>query len=187
MRTKQDKSEFLKALKNEIKNREALRKFFDTTFQELLISFDGKVYNKRFDNALNEALKAVSPLMRAKCELKSRNIYSNFSQNNTVNVALNYRNSESNYLDNEIFYTNIVLTTDQNYNLRISANDSKSENYTIAWAKNFDKETETRKGIIKQYDKFLKVANHVEKAMKEYNDLPHRFREHMDTNYLRLY
>jgi len=175
MRTTKEKSEFIKTLKQEIKNREALRRFFDTDFQNLLQRFDGKVYNKRFDTALNEALKAVSPLMWAKCELRGRNSYSNFPQNNLLEVVL--------YFQKESFYTNVVLR----YNLRISSEDSKSEKYTIVWAENFDKETEEEKGIITAYAKYLKMAEQMEKAVKAYNDLPHKFREHIDTKFLRIY
>ena len=187
MRTTKEKSEFIKTLKQEIKNREALRRFFDADFQNLLQRFDGKVYNKRFDTALNEALKAVSPLMWAKCELRSRNSYSNFPQNNLLEVVLYFRKDEYNHNQKESFYTNVVLRTDDNYNLRISAEDSKSEKYTIVCAENFDKETEEEKGIITAYAKYLKMAEQMEKAVKAYNDLPHKFREHIDTQYLRIY
>lgn len=187
MRTRQEKQAFINALNTEISNRETIRQFFNTTFQDLLKRFDGKVYNKRFDTALNDALKAVSPLMWAKCELQSRNSYSNNKDNNFVQVVINFRNSSHNYNDNESLYTNIVLVTDANYNLRISAEDSGKERYTLAWLESFDKGTEEKRNAIKMYDKYFKVAEEMEKAVKAYNELPCRFREHIDTNYLRIY
>ena len=187
MKTRQNKGDFFSTLKSEISHRETLRTFFDTTYQELLKKYDGKVYNKRFDTALNDALKAVSPLMWAKCELQSRNSYSNYKDNNLVQVVINFRNSSHNYNDNESLYTNIVLVTDANYNLRISAEDSGKERYTLAWLGNFDRETETRKAILKDYDKYLRMAEKMVEAVKTYNELPHRFRENIDTQYLRIY
>lgn len=187
MDTRQDKNTFIKVLRHEISNRDKVRQFFNTTFQELLKRFDGKVYNKRFDSALNDALKAISPLMSATCELQSRNSYSNFPNNNIVQVVLSIRNSEYNYKDTESLYTNIVLVADDNYNLRISADYSRQEKYTKAWAENYDKETEERRGIISNYAKYLKAAAQMEKAVKAYNELPHRFRAHIDTHYLRIY
>ena len=187
MKQREEKQVFIKTLQKEIRNRETLRQFFNTTFQDILKRFDGKVYNKRFDTALNEALKAVSPLMYAKCDVKSRNIYSNFPDNNVLEVVLSVRNSEHNYNNVESFITNVVLSSDSNYNLRIDAEKSQAEKYTVVWAENFYKETETRNEIIKNYNKLMKVSEQMEKAVKAYNDLPHRFRQNIDLCYLRIY
>lgn len=187
MKQREEKQVFIKTLQKELKNREALRQFFNTTFKDILRRFDGKVYNKRFDTALNEALKAVSPMMYAKCDIKNRNRYSNFPDNNLLEVVLYVRNSEHNYNDTEAFYTNVVLSSDLNYNLRIDADKSQMEKYTAVWAENFDKETETRKEIIKNYNKLMKISEQMEKAVKAYNDLPHRFRQNIDLCYLRIY
>lgn len=187
MRTRQEKGDFISTLKHEIKNRETLRQFFNTTFQDVLNTFNGKVYNKRFDTALQDAMQKKSSLMWAKCELKSRNSYSNFPDCNTVQIEIIIRNTPTNYTNTESFYTNIVLKSDDNYNLRIDAESSREEKYTIAWAENFDKETETEREILKKYDKFLKIAEAMEKAVKEYNDIPQRFRQNMETGYMHIY
>ena len=187
MRAKQEKREFFNTLKNEISHREALRQFFNTTFQELLKKFDGKVYNKRFETALNESLKAVSPLMWCRCEQKGHNIYSNFPKCPRVEVQINFRNEPRNYTNNEYFYTVVVLNYDENFNARINAADSAKEKYTLAWADSFDKETATEKEILKSYDKYLKVAAKMAEAVESYNKLPMRFRENIDTQYLRIY
>lgn len=187
MRAKQEKRDFFATLKNEISHREALRQFFNTTFQELLKKFDGKVYNKRFETALNDALKAVAPSMWCLCQWKSQDSYSNFPDRPRVQVILAYRNTPGNYTNNEEFYTNIVLCYDENFNARINAADSAAEKYTLAWADSFDKETATEKEILKSYDKYLKVAAKMAEAVESYNKLPFRFRENIDTQYLRIY
>lgn len=186
MRTRQEKSDFISTLKHEIKNRETLRQFLNTTFQDVLNKFDGKVYNKRFETALQEAMRKVSPLMWAKCSIQSRSSYSNFPNCNTVEIVLQIRNSPTNYTDTESLYTHIVLNSDDNHNLRIDAESSRKEKFTITWAENFDKETEQEKEILKKYDKFLKVAEAMEKVVKEYNDLPQRFRQNMCTVYIHI-
>lgn len=185
METKKNKTEFIATLKNEISNRETLREFYNTVFQELLKKFDGKVYNKRFETALNDALKAVSPSMWCRCEQQGRDSYSNFPDCPRVQIILSYRNT--NYTDNESFYTNIVLNYDPNYNARINAEDSAREKYTIAWAANFDKTTEEEKTILKNYDKYLKVADKMAEAVANYNKLPARFRENIYKNYITIY
>lgn len=186
MRTRQEKGDFFATLKHEIKNRETLRQFFNTTFQNVLNTFNGKVYNKRFETALQDAMQKVSPLMWAKCSIQSRSSYSNFPDSNTVQIEMRFRNSQTNYTDTENFYTNIVLKSDDKYNLRIDAESSRKERFTIAWAENFDKETEQEKEILKKYDKFLKVAEAMEKVVEEYNDLPQRFRQNMCTKYIHI-
>lgn len=187
MKAKQNKSEFFATLKNEISHREALRKFFNTTFQELLKKYDGKVYNKRFETALNDALKAVSPLMWCKCEIKGTDNYSNFPKCPRVEVQINFRNEDRNYTNNEYFYTIVLLNYDDNFNARINAEDSAREKYAIAWADSFDKETATRKSILKDYDKLFKAAEKMAEAVESYNKLPARFRENIDLQYLRIY
>ena len=187
MKTRQNKCDFFSTLKSEISHRETLRTFFDTTYQELLKKFDGKVYNKRFETALNDALKSVSPLMWCRCEQKGHDSYSNFPNCPRVEVQISYRNTPGNYTDNENLFSVIVLNYDANYNQRINAADSMREKYTLGHCVNFDKETETRKAILKDYDKYLRMAEKMVEAVKTYNELPHRFRENIDTQYLRIY
>ena len=79
---------------------------------------------------------------------------------------------------------NIVLDTDSNYNLRINAEKSKNEKFTIAWYEGFCNTTEENKSILKGYDKFLKVAEKIQNEISKYKDLPFRFRQNIEFNEL---
>lgn len=175
MRTRQEKQQFINRLQNEIKNRETIRQSVSKIYLPLLEKFDGKVYNKRFENVLNEALKEVSPLMFVKCSIKSPNYYSNFQSCNTVQIEINIYNYRGNYTDSETFYTNIVLNAG-----RIDAKSSRIEKFSIVWAENFDKETDERKAILKNYDYYLTAAEEVAKAIENYKNLPFRFRKNIE-------
>lgn len=182
MRQREEKTAFIKRLTNEIRNRETLREVYNTVFLPMVAKFNGKVYNKRFDNALNEELKKVSPLMFAKCEQKSPSSYSNFKESWTVQVVLSCYNEKGNYSDKESLYTNVVLDCSDGYTLRINAEKSKEETYTIAWGDNFDKETAEEKEILTNYNKYLKVAQKVFDAIEVFKDLPYRFRQNIEIN-----
>lgn len=179
MNTKKEKAVFLAAVKNEIAHRETLRTFFGTTFQDLTKKFDGKVYNRRFENALNDALKAVSPSMWCACKIQGPTNYTNIAGATLINVTLNYYNFPGNYINVESLPTNLVL-----HDGRICAEDSAREKYTILWAANFDEHTEERKTILKNYDAFMSVADMMNDAIKKYNALPYRFRENIEKPYI---
>ncbi len=177
MRTREEKQQFMNSLQNEIKNRETLRQSVNKIYLPLLEKFNGKVYNKRFENVLNEALKEVSPLMFANCAMQSPNSYSNFPNNWAVQVTINIYNRRGDYTDKETFYTNIVLNAG-----RIDTKSSRIEKFSIVWAENFDKETDEGKAILKNYDYYLTAAEEVAKAIENYKNLPFRFRKNIDFN-----
>lgn len=178
------KEEFINRVSVDIKHREQLRKFFDTTFVEVVKRFDGKVYNARVAKAINEALQAVNPLFWAECEMKSRESYSNYPNNNYVEVVLKARRESHNYQDYQTLYTKIMLVADDNYNLRVSVDMSKNEKYVIAWAESFDVTTNEMKESVKKYDKFCKVTQKVADAISEFSELPQTFRNNIAFNYL---
>lgn len=179
-----NKDEFIKLISVDIKHREQLREFFNTTFVEVIKRFDGKVYNARVAKAINEALKAINPLFWADCDIKSPESYSNYPNNNYVEVILKARRENHNYQDYQALYTKIMLATDDNYNLRVSADMSKTEKYVIAWAENFDVTTNEMKTTIKKYDKFCKVAQKAADAISDFSELPQTFRNNIAFPYL---
>ena len=178
------KEEFINRVSVDIKHREQLRKFFDTTFVEVVKRFDGKVYNARVAKAINEALQAVNPLFWAKCVIKSPESYSNYPNNNYVEVELNANREACNYKDYQTLYTKIMLVTDDNYNLRVAADMAKDEKFVISWAESFDVTTNEMKDSIKKYDKYCKVAQKVADAISEFSELPNTFRNNIAFGYL---
>ena len=189
MRTNETKQEIIARLKKEIENRKSLRAFYENEWPMLLKKWDGKVFNKRFKDAVEEELRKISPLMYAKFTEQGvgHNSYSNINDKPIVQMIVCFRNSLSNYNDREELYTNIVCRYDDNFNSRISAEDTPTEHFTIVWFENFNEETENEEGIIENYDKYMEVAEQMEQAVKAYNDLPYRFRANMDTTYTRIY
>ena len=181
MRTKQNKVDFINTLKTELKHREMLADFYNTKFWAIVEKFNGKVYNKRFLTTLNEEMQKVNVLLSAKFENQSRNVYSNYKENIIVTIILCCRFDKFNYQDKENLYVNIVLDFGE---MRINAEKSKNEKYTIAWYENFVKTTEENKSIIKGYDKFLKVAEKIQNEISKYKDLPFRFRQNIEFNEL---
>jgi hypothetical protein len=179
-----NKDEFIKLISVDIEHREQLREFFNTTFVEVVKRFDGKVYNTRVAKAINEALKAVSPLFWAECDIKIRDSYSNYPNNNYVEVVLKARRENHNYQDYQALYTKIMLVADNNYNLRVAADMSKSEKYVIAWAEKFDETTNEMKTTIEKYDEFCKVAQKVADSISEFSELPQTFRNNIEFSYL---
>jgi hypothetical protein len=178
------KEEFINRILVDIKHREQLREFFNTTFVEVIKRFDGKVYNARVTKAINEALKAVNPLFWAECDIKSRDSYSNYPNNNYVEVVLKARREDHNYQDYQALYTKIMLVADNNYKLRVAADMSKSEKYVIGWAEKFDETTNEMKTTIEKYDEFCKVAQKVADSISEFSELPQTFRNNIEFSYL---
>ena len=179
-----NKDEFINRILVDIKHREQLREFLNTTFVEVIKRFDGKVYNARVSKAINEALNAVNPLFLAECEIHSRDSYSNYPNNNYVMVELKARHNDYNYQDYQTLYTKIMLVTDDNYKLRVSADMSKNENYVIGWAEKFDETTNEMKSTIKNYDDFCKVAQKVADSISDFSELPQTFRNNIEFSYL---
>lgn len=177
MREKMNKSDFINKLHTEIEHREMIVKAFNTAFQEVLNAFDGKVYNKRFLNALNEKLQSINPLLSAREEHGTqRDCYSNFNDLFCVEITINCRFDKYNYQDKEQLYTNIIVIPSS---YRIDAEKSKAEKMTLIWLENFNQYTEEKKRVIKDYNKMLKVAQKVADAIKDFKELPTDFRENI--------
>lgn len=181
METNEIKTAFFSQLYTELKNRELLRQeVYKTVFYNALDKFDGKVYNKRFDNYLNDELKKVSPLLSVSCDNKGANDYFNPSYY-IVQIVFNCRNSSTNYTDSEKLYINMVLK-----NNRIQADDTKREEYTLKWLESFDEETRKKRSILEKYDDYFRIYEQMEKAVQLYNGLPTRFRRHLNRKYYAL-
>ena len=182
MRQKTEKTAFITYQKTAIKNRELLRQIYNTTFQDVLKKYDGKVYNKRFETALNDELKKLYPgarLFTVSEDRRHGDSYSNFKDEWRVTFKLCIYNDRINYVDKEELCTVLIFDLDENCNLRINAEKSKSEKYTVCWGENFDKGTEELRQVIKNYDKYLKVAQKVADAINEFKELPHVFRQNI--------
>ena len=178
MRQKQNKEVFINTLKKEIEVREQLQKFYKETFNLVVLKFAGKIYNKRFETALNDALKSYSPNLFATCTQKGPDSYSNYKDLFYIEVVLKGRTDPHNYSEYEALYTKVMLKSDDGYNQLICA--MMDEKQSIIWYENFVKYTQEIKDSIKNYNKYLKTAQKVADAINTYKDLPFRFRRNIE-------
>lgn len=177
MRERMAKSDFINKLRTQIEHNKLLVNVFNTTFQDVLNSFDGKVYNKRFINALNDKIQAVNPLLFVRVENEPRQeYYSNYPDLYCLEITINCYLEKWNYTNKESLRLNVVL----NKEYRIEAEKSLNEKYTLIWRENFDTYAEEKQQVIKNYAKYIKVAQKVADAIKEFSELPFDFRNNIE-------
>lgn len=156
MRTNLTKQEFINKCNIRIANRNKLSDFRRTTFVDVLNKFDGKVYNKRFRDAL--------------CAAFGDSLFS--VTDNGASFYFSLRNDKYNYNDYESIYVQLVLDGG-----RISANKTLENEYTKVLADNFEKETaEIEKGI-EYYDAYLNMAEQLERMIESYSKIPYSVRQ----------
>lgn len=188
IRMKQSKEEMLADLKIVVKKRDELERFYDTKWQELLTAWDGKVMNKRFRDAVQKAIEEFSPLMSVDFSgLKHTGYIGEQDRKPYFEVHIQNKKGQYNYNDREQLWTIVGCRYDANYNVRISNEESKLNNLTIAWREIFTEETEEVSKIFEDYDKYLEIVENADAAIVAYNNLPSRFRLGIDTSYARLY
>lgn len=156
MTEKMNKSEFIERCALRIENRNKLSNFRKTTFVDVLNKFEGKVYNKRFRDALTNAFGSDMFYISESGE----------------SLVLNLQNSKTNYRDYESLYFNLVTE-----NNRISAEKTLSEKYTTVWLENFDKETESIRESAESYDLYLAKAEQLEKMLEDFSKIPYAVRQ----------
>lgn len=160
LHTRQTKEEFIQRLNDEIKLNTMLLDFYTNVFVPTLQKFDGKVYNKRFTNALRDQRTSELMLIRER-------------ENDQIVVELYH--SKFNYQDCQRMYCK-VLTKYDNGNERIIAEDSLKDQYGVQWIKNIEIEIENLHQAIENYDKYLAVANECQDAICKFAELPYQFR-----------
>jgi hypothetical protein len=171
MREKKIKSEFVKDIEKRINLRKEILDFVENVyFPMMALKFNGKVYNKRFINALNE-------------EGKKMNEYLYVREREYDHIEISVRVSPYNYTDCETIYVKCNLTNDGRIDYDSTINDKVGQ----AWIENFKKNTDEHQSTIDHYDDYCKVFEELESVVKRYNDLPYPFRRNMDAPYLRIY
>lgn len=174
MRTKETKEVFINILKKEIKNAETLQKFYDEKFLPILRKYDGKVFNARFINEVEKAMKAESPYM---------SIYKENHNREEFTLVMSYRNTPHNYSDCEQLYVLLSCPYDENYYNRVSVEKTEANELGRAWLSNAKKDIAEKKEAIKHYDEFMKVANGLEAIINRFNALPYAFRRNFESYY----
>ena len=170
MRTKKTKEEFIAKMKDRIEARNIILDFVENVyFPMMALKFDGKVYNKRFINALNVEAEKISDLMSV-------------SEGYDC-ITVKYRLDRYNYNDYEEIYLKLVC----NYDGRINFDKTVNDEVGKKWIDGFKNNINDYQKSIDNYDDYCKKFEELEEVLKAYNSLPQPFRGNVDTSWLRIY
>lgn len=156
---------FLAGLQNRYNKAKILYSFYENEWKALVKKWDGKIYNKRFRDAVTNALKEKNPLMFMSEE------YS-FSKEEKK-ISLSSQVSEFNYNTEETFCLNLFLTEDG----RIDAEKTLSGNDNRAEA--FQNNMEVMCDTIQHYYVYMEEVQRLYEAILGYNKLPYMFRQNI--------
>lgn len=172
IRTKKTKEEFINEMRKRIEIRNTIMEFVENVYFPMMATkFDGKVYNARFLNALNEEAKKINERM---CVSKG---YS------ADEIEIRLRLTQWNYND----YESILLKCKTNSEGRIDYNATISDKLCQTWIDNFNAYKEEYQKAIDNYDEYMKVFVELNEVLEKYNKLPHTFRENLDKSWMRIY
>lgn len=171
MRTRKTKQEFINDMQKRIEIRKTILSFVENVyFPMMALKFDGKVYNVRFIKALNEEAKKINELMSVSEGYGSDEI--------KIQLRLN----QWNYNDYEAILLKLRFKDG-----RIDYDATVNDEVGKMWIEGFKSTIDEYQKSIDNYDDYMKVFEKLEEALKEYNDLPHSFRGHLDTSWMRIY
>lgn len=172
IRTNKTKEEFINEMQQRIEIRKTIMEFVDNVYFPMMATkFDGKVYNARFLNALNEEAKKINERMYVKKGYSADEI------------EIQLRLSDWNYND----YESILLKCKTNAEGRIDYDATINDTYTKAWVANFKSYMDEYQKAIDNYDEYMEVFVELGNALEKYNKLPYTFRGHLDKSYMRIY
>lgn len=163
MYEKLNKEKFTEKAISRIELRKQMAAFRKTVFVCVLNKFDGKVYNKRFRDALMK-------------EMPNELWYVTKGYNCVDEIKIVGRISKYNYSDTEDLYIKLVL----NENGRIKAAETLENGYTCSWLNSFEGNTESIEDAVKNYDVYLQKAKELDKMIEDYGKkIPHYFRDNI--------
>lgn len=172
MRTKKTKESFINEMNKRIEMRKTIVEFYENVFiPTIALKFDGKVYNKRLFTYLDTEIKKISELAFVKQE------YS------WGELSICFRYDKWNYNDYEQLYCKLSFKDGNRIDYDATMNDKTAQN----WLKSFKEYTNQYQSAIDHYNDYMKVAEHLENALNEYNKLPHTFRNNLETSFMHIY
>ena len=169
METHKTKEQFIKDCEMRIEHRNALVDFYNKVYMPTLQKFDGKVYNKRFINALQTEAKKISEMMCVYDE--------------EYHIIISFQNYKFNYNDCENLYVGCKKNEEGRIDYQATINDATFK----AWVDNFKLYTLEYQNAIDNYDDYMTVANAMEQAVKAYNSLPSPFKGNCDKRFFYIH
>jgi len=159
-RIKLNKQSFIEKVENQIERRNFLLSFYNDIYLPTLQKFNGKVYNKRFINALREYAD------------ESTCIYE--LENNYIRVQRS--RDKFSYTDYDDIYIILELSSDN----RIDANASITHPIGQKWLTSFQEYTDELRSTINNYDKYMTIAEELQECIDKYAKIPSAFRENIE-------
>lgn len=153
-----------------------LLEYYDM-FKETLKEFDGKVYNKRFRDALSKKINNDKVFVSE----ESQHLY--YNTDSYIDICVKVYPIGS-YTD-EVSMTMRICC---DINKRINAEASLTHKYEEPWRNNIKSNMESLKDTIENYDTYKEKAEQLRKEIDEFNhNIPYPFRHNIIESYFRLY
>lgn len=168
METNKTKEQFIQDCEMRIEHCNTLVKFYNEVYLPTLQKFDGKVYNKRFINALQTEAQKMNKMMSVYDE--------------EYHIIISLQNYKFNYKDCENLYVG-CKKVDGRIDYQATINDATFK----AWVDNFKLYTLEYQNAIDNYDDYMVVANAMEQAVKAYNSLPSPFKGNCDKRFIYIH
>ena len=160
MRTHKTKETFIARANKEINVINELLSFYKNVYLPTLEKFNGKVYNKRFINALKEQCNNELMFIRDK---------------ERDEVVIELRFEKHNYNDRKQMYCKLLVNSEY----RIDYNATINDNIGNKWIENLSDEITEINDVIANYDKYLSVAEECQEYINKVAKLPYQFRENI--------
>lgn len=170
MRTRKDKAAYIAEAQKKIKAYKELFNLYNTVYVETLNKFDGKVYNKRFTNAVQEQLP---PRFYIKVE------GGRMDEKEGLDVEM-YRLYDDNYNKLCSIHFKLCFTWSAEKGNRISMENSVTNQYTEAWLASSARNMENVQDSIDNYDTYMAKAESLVAMIKDFNAMPFEFRNNLE-------
>ena len=170
--TKITREQFKKFVEKQNDCQEELLQAYAKVFVPLLKKWDGKVYNQRFLNAVEQEIKKQGYGNNG--EIRVKEVY---RRCNNVTIYL----TQIPLIYNTCIFVAVNLVTRYtDGNNRISEADTLSNEQTKAWLQGAFKSIQQGNDVVKNWDKYMGIANRLQEAVKAYNALPGCFTTHVE-------
>jgi hypothetical protein len=161
------KQEFIERTKKEIAVSEDMLKWVDEHYWPIVKKFDGKVFNKRFFNALYETVD--TPVVFR---------HTNSARIDVEGIDYAYEQEIEFSYNADGIQKRMFLTVVTNIEGRVVAADSHTKNYDRN-IKTFKSNMKDYHDSIERYDEIKAFAEDLEKKIREYAEMPFTARRNM--------
>ena len=159
-RLKLNKQLFIEKVETKIERRNSLLSFYKDVYLPTLQKFNGKVYNKRFINALRECADDLTCIRDLEYD----------------HIRIQRRRDKFSYTEYEEMYILLKLDGDK----RIDADASITDPMGQKWLNSFQEYNDELRSTINNYDKYMTIAEELQKCIYKYSEIPTEFRENIE-------